>query len=95
MVVDVTKRKNDGAVFAQNEYGAYCARYLRVDFTNGKMTDGGSIDVAYVGFSDSISEIIAVNGDVASIDLFDASNSTPTSISTKDYALPIKCAINS
>ncbi len=86
MVVDVTKSKKADSVFAQNEYGQYIPRYLRVDTTNAKMEEGDYVDVAYLGFSDSLAEIIAANQDMAEIDLINAGNATYTSISTNNYS---------
>ena len=85
MVVDITRLKLSGCTFAPNTNGTYSARYLRIDPTNGTMPNGGIVDVAYIGLSDSISEIIAANKDVESIDLINSDKKTFTAISTSDY----------
>ena len=85
MVVDVTRLKQSACTFAPNVNGTFSANYLRIDPTNAAMPDGGTIDIAYIGFSDSISEIIAANKDVESIDLVNSDKKTFTAISTSDY----------
>ena len=87
MIVDVTKLKTAKSVFEQSDNGTYCARYLRVD-TSGNLANGGSIDIGYIGISDSIAEIIAASGDVASFDLVGTDKKSYTSINAEDYLSP-------
>ena len=86
MVIDVAQLKSANCTFEQNEYGAFVPRYLRVDTTNTKMSDGDYVDFAYIGFSNSIAEIVAANGDVDTVDIINSDKKTYTSISTADYA---------
>ena len=87
MVLDVTQLKHSNCTFVQNEYGAYVPRYLRVDTTNATMAEGDYFDFAYIGFSDSIAEIVAANLDVETVDVINSNKSSYTSISTKNYTV--------
>ena len=80
LVIDVSQRKQENATFSPTDDGVYCARYLRVDFwnsaTNGPKFDTNSyVDVAYVGFSDSLAEIAAVNSDMKKISVLKTNSS--------------------
>ena len=69
MVIDVTKLKDTNSVFSPDEKGMYNARYLRVDFWNKVFSDASHIDVAYIGMSDSLNEILAANSDMDTVSL--------------------------
>ena len=81
MVIDVTKLKSTNSVFSPDEKGMYNARYLRVDFWNTVFSIDSHIDVAYIGMSDSLNEILAANSDVDSISLL-TSKTAYESVST-------------
>lgn len=88
MVVDVTTVKNADCTFEKNGYGVYCPKYLRIDSTNSQMSSGDYLDISYVGFSDSIPEIIAANSDVDCIELINKDKKSYTAISTETYKVP-------
>jgi hypothetical protein len=50
--------------FAPNENGTYSANYLRVDTWNKKVDTLSYVDVAYLGMSDSLDEILAANNTI-------------------------------
>ena len=62
--------------FKSNEYGLYKANFLRVDFFNGRgISSEMYIDLAYVGFSDSLEEILKLNTDMTTVALVQSRNS--------------------
>ncbi len=72
MVIDVTKLKHANSTFAPDENGIYNARYLRIDYWNNETNlfpADAHIDLAYVGMSDSLNEILAANSDMDCVDL--------------------------
>ena len=67
-VVDLSKAVK---AFSEKEGVGYCAKYIRLDIINRAFDDERSIDVAYVGISKSLEDIIALNEDMSSIMMFD------------------------
>ena len=62
--------------FKTNDMGMYKANFLRVDFFNGKgIPKDMYIDFAYVGFSDSLEEILKLNTDMETVALVQSRNS--------------------
>ena len=82
MVIDVTKLKSTNSVFSPDENGMYNARYLRVDFWNTVFSKDSHIDVAYIGMSDNLNEVLTANSDMDSISLI-TTKDTFTPLSTK------------
>ena len=62
-----------GAVknFIEKDDLGYSAKYIRLDLINRAFDDERSIDVAYVGISKSLEDIIALNEDMSSIMMLD------------------------
>ena len=67
-VVDLSKAVK---AFSEKEGVGYCAKYIRLDIINRAFDEEQSIDVAYVGVSNSLEDIIALNGDMSSIMMLD------------------------
>ena len=54
--------------FVANDDGAYIAKYARFDiFDGGSTGEGDKIDIAYIGYADSIDNILKANKDVKKI----------------------------
>ena len=97
MVIDVTKLKAANSVFSPDEKGMYNARYLRVDFWNTVFNKESHIDLAYIGMSDSLGEILAANSDMDTVSLLTSktayeSVSTTVSIPENAPALTVESA---
>ncbi len=56
-----------------NADGNYHAKYFRMDFFNGKVNNDMYIDMAYIAMDDDLDKLYALNKNMASITLFDAS----------------------
>ena len=57
------------STFASDGNGNYIAKYLRFDPFNGVFSKDDRIDVAYIGLSDSLQDIIELNKDLETITL--------------------------
>ena len=60
--------------FKKNEDGKYYIQYLRFDVFNGGGNPNAVIDMAYLGFHDSLDEILEYNKDVNTVMLFSGSS---------------------
>ena len=79
MVVDVSKIES----FQQRADGTYLANYFRIDIMNVNKQNVPTdtyLDIAYFGMSNSLDDIIALNPDVANLQLWE--NGSVTNIST-------------
>ena len=67
MVIDVTKEKHP--TFKADGDGSYYAKYLRLDFFSGKMSESSYIDLAYVGICATMDEVYSINQDMNTVTL--------------------------
>ena len=83
IAVDIAKYGKD-STFAANAAGEYIAKYIRIDVFNSQMAEGDYIDIAYVGMSDSLEDICALNAKHENITLVDGRDNI-RELKTADY----------
>ena len=80
IVFDLAAREME--TFTANEDGSYTAKYLRFDVFNETTVAEAYFDVAYIGMSDSLDNILAYNSDMDSI-ILSTGNTEQKIISTE------------
>ena len=92
VIIDISKKLSK---FQPNENGEYLAKYFRFDIFNGKVSSDLYIDFAYMGFSDSLEDILALNLDMKNVLLVNGNDNLIIDPKTgKEYVEPPKAYID-
>jgi hypothetical protein len=75
LIVDLASFEK--STFVKDDNGEYVAKYIRVDPFNGKFSADTKIDIAYIGMSDALQEIIAFNKDIETVSVFNKKAQNP------------------
>lgn len=82
-VIDLASYANRSECFKMDEDGNYYVKYLRYDTFNPEYATNAIVDIAYIGFHDSLDEILEYNKtDMATVALF--KNNSYEHVSTKN-----------
>ena len=88
VIIDISKKLS---AFKPGANGEYLAKYFRFDFFNGAVSSEMYIDLAYVGLSDSLDDLLALNADVKTVMLVNGNENHIIDTATgKDYVEPAK-----
>ncbi len=69
LILDMSKIKPNS--FTANADGTYYAKYLRLDFFDANTPADTTLDIAYMGFCDSLEKLLEFNRDVPTVTFFD------------------------
>lgn len=67
-IIDVSKEKHP--TFTAADDGNYYAKFLRLDFFDRKLSEDSYIDIAYLGMSNSLEEILKLNSDMKTVSIY-------------------------
>jgi hypothetical protein len=92
IVLDISKRH---PAFKADANGNFMAKYFRFDFFNGAVSADMYIDLAYVGLSDSLEDILKINSDMETILLINGNENLIIDTKTgEEYVAPKKSYID-
>jgi len=92
VIIDITKKLS---AFKPNDKNEYLAKYFRFDFFNGAVSNDMYIDIAYMGLSDSLEDILKINADSETVMLVNGNENIIIDTKTgEEYVAPAKSYID-